>query len=891
METKGNITKKYTKAQFWKCALQINPSSYIKYRGTDHNLSEDEYNAQLLQVCQEEGIKIIGIADHGNVDGIDKIRDLFNQYDILVFPGFEICTTEKVHFVCLFPEGTSKNQLDRYLGALGLTNALEGVWPSHLGGNDLLVKVDELGGFCFAAHVTDDSGILKQRLAHVWQNPLLKAAQIPSSLDDLRNGEGNRYRLILQNKNPEYHRENSVAIINAKDVEKPETLKDPRASCLIKMTRPSFEAFTLAFQDPDSRVRLNSDVSKQYYSKIESMKVTNGYLDGISIDFSDHLNAVIGGRGTGKSTLLECIRYALELEPIGMNALKQYNEIIKENIGNSKARIELGIRSSKMNGRKFSISRKYPDSAFVKDEGGNISSFKPSDLLPEIEIYGQNEIFEIAQDSNAQRKLLSRFLEDGYGESEWKIQESLNALSANRVKLVEAMETVAATEEELFRLPRLKEQVEQFIALGIEDKLKIIPLLEKEKRLKERIQQEETKSVKDAVERVLGALPDTVFLSEKALENLPHKEILEAIKIELDSIAAKTEEFIKTWQSKMNPHFQKIEKLLSELTNSMDGEEEALEKTFNELPASEGKSGRAIGLDFQRLLSEIEKIEPKKVLANTQKAIVDALKKQRRAILSDLSEQRALRSAHFSRSLKTLQKKVQGHLRLKVLPEADRTPLVNYLMSCNLEGVGEKRLAWIKENEKVTPSTLANLIQSGVDALLSVGWGITPSTANALIKMSNKEILGMEELELPDIIQIELNIAHGDQELYRPIENLSRGQQCTAVLHLLLLQNKDPLIVDQPEDNLDNAFIAERIVAELRSEKIHRQFLFATHNANIPVFGDAEWIGILEAHDNQGFMPDESQGAIDVSIIRDKTANILEGGKTAFNQRKEKYGF
>jgi ABC-type Mn2+/Zn2+ transport system ATPase subunit len=157
--------------------------------------------------------------------------------------------------------------------------------------------------------------------------------------------------------------------------------------------------------------------------------------------------------------------------------------------------------------------------------------------------------------------------------------------------------------------------------------------------------------------------------------------------------------------------------------------------------------------------------------------------------------------------------------------------------------------------------------------------------------MSNKEILGMEELELPDIIQIELNIAHGDQETYRPIENLSRGQQCTAILHLLLLQNKDPLIVDQPEDNLDNAFIAERIVAELRSEKVHRQFLFATHNANIPVFGDAEWIGILEAHDNRGFMPNESQGAIDVAVIRDKTASILEGGKTAFNQRKEKYGF
>jgi hypothetical protein len=97
--------------------------------------------------------------------------------------------------------------------------------------------------------------------------------------------------------------------------------------------------------------------------------------------------------------------------------------------------------------------------------------------------------------------------------------------------------------------------------------------------------------------------------------------------------------------------------------------------------------------------------------------------------------------------------------------------------------------------------------------------------------------------------------------------------------------------MDQPEDNLDNAFIADRIVAELRSAKIARQFIFATHNANIPVFGDAEWIGVFEAQESQAYMPPELQGAIDVPQVRDKAGNILEGGKTAFNQRKVKYNF
>ncbi len=80
-------------------------------------------------------------------------------------------------------------------------------------------------------------------------------------------------------------------------------------------------------------------------------------------------------------------------------------------------------------------------------------------------------------------------------------------------------------------------------------------------------------------------------------------------------------------------------------------------------------------------------------------------------------------------------------------------------------------------------------------------------------------------------------------------------------------------------------------MTQLRSAKTERQFLFATHNANIPVFGDAEWIGIFSASDSHAQMPAEAQGSIDVPAIRESVAEILEGGREAFSQRKEKYGF
>jgi len=315
------MPEKYTKARFWKCALQVNPYSYIKYRGTDHNLSEEEYNDKLLEICKKENIKIIGIANHGNVEDIDKIKDLMNQNNIIVFPGFEITSSEKTHFVALFSETTTTEELNRYLGALELTDTKYGERPSALSAEQILQKIEKLKGFIYAAHCTANNGILKENLGHVWKSKYLKAAQIPATIENLKGVKNDFYRKVILNKNSDYLREEPIAVINAKDVEAPETLKDSKATCLIKMTEPNFEAFKLAFMDPKSRVRLNSDIAEKYYSRIETLSITGGYLDGININFSEHLNSVIGGRGTGKSTLLECIRYAFDVKPIGQKML------------------------------------------------------------------------------------------------------------------------------------------------------------------------------------------------------------------------------------------------------------------------------------------------------------------------------------------------------------------------------------------------------------------------------------------------------------------------------------------------------------------------------------------------------------------------------------------
>ncbi len=117
------------------------------------------------------------------------------------------------------------------------------------------------------------------------------------------------------------------------------------------------------------------------------------------------------------------------------------------------------------------------------------------------------------------------------------------------------------------------------------------------------------------------------------------------------------------------------------------------------------------------------------------------------------------------------------------------------------------------------------------------------------------------------------------------------------MLLLLLLKSEAPLVVDQPEDDLDNRFISEGVVPILRREKRRRQFILSSHNANLPVLGDAELIlglsasGEATASNGKARVAEEHMGSIDTAPVRDLVEEILEGGKTAFEVRRSKYGF
>jgi hypothetical protein len=232
---------------------------------------------------------------------------------------------------------------------------------------------------------------------------------------------------------------------------------------------------------------------------------------------------------------------------------------------------------------------------------------------------------------------------------------------------------------------------------------------------------------------------------------------------------------------------------------------------------------------------------------------------------------------------------------VKVSFAGNREPLFSLLRQVG--GRLSEAIESLRNRDALSLSEFAESCRLGA-ATLTQKFGIPAAQAERLAQAAPDIFMQIEELDLEPTTMIELNVAQdGQPAAWQRLDELSTGQKATAVLLLLLLESDAPLVVDQPEDDLDNRFITEGVVPKMREEKRRRQFVFATHNANIPVLGDAELIVGLsaagEANQEEGkaeILPTQ-MGSIDTSLVRELVEELLEGGKQAFERRRLKYGF
>ena len=364
---------------------------------------------------------------------------------------------------------------------------------------------------------------------------------------------------------------------------------DLSATCWLKMSEVTIEGLRQAFLDPDSRIRLNSDPELEEHAELWTLAWEGGFLDGAAIHFNPNLNVLVGGRGAGKSTVIESLRYVLNLEPIGEDAQKAHTGMVRHVI-RSGTKITLRARAYRPAKREYVIERTVPNPPVVREENGQISKLLPREVLPRIEIYGQHEISELAKNAEKRTLLLDRFVQ--HDESLNRRKDSVRrSLEQTRRSIADARSELRQIDDQLAMLPGLEETLVRYQEAGLEDRLREQSLLVREERLLDSIP-ERVSAFRECLDTLRQELPiDRAFLSPKSLEELPGREILasanpvlEQLSREIEAAATLIEDALKRadegmegirsrWSVRRQEVESQYQKILRELQKSaVDGE-------------------------------------------------------------------------------------------------------------------------------------------------------------------------------------------------------------------------------------------------------------------------------------------------------------------------------
>lgn len=673
-----------------------------------------------------------------------------------------------------------------------------------------------------------------------------------------------------------FERVHPLTVIHADDVMGPRQLLDDGASCWFKVSAPSLASLKLAVRTPETRVSLTNPAVAPRAS-IKRVSWIGGYLDGVTIPIASDLTALIGGPGTGKSTIIESIRYALGVDAISHQMRNDHRSII-ENVLHAGTIIRVEVESVSPTIRRFVIEREVPHPPVVLDAQGGRTKLSPADAIGPVEIFGQHELAELAGNPTSMAELVRRF--DGSGGEDPTLARIRQKLRQNREDLKRAEERRDELESDLARAGRLEEQVRHYETTDVPAKLAGQQRLSQDRAVfvegKSRIeaaQELHTNFMQSAQVRDLAA-------SIENIEGAPQAVRLQRVAVAIAELKGKLSELGNDADQAFSIAAREVEAARQEWDTA----------TAHEL-AEYGEVLRQLndkGLEPDKYVStkeQLAQLQAAKPRLEAQDREIQRLLAQRDELLGELRGREVHRTEQLQAAVRAANQATAGVVVVRPAPTADRSHVLEVIKS-HVSGQRTQITAAVNASG-FSPRALAAAIRKGAEALTE----FDIRGAQAANLASAGEILAreLEELSVDLAVEVLLRI-DGDSGLRR-MDQLSKGQRATALLLLLLGATDAPLIIDQPEDDLDNNFIYKGIVRNLRSLKGKRQIIASTHNANVPVLGDAELIVALVSDGSHGKPAENGIGSLDDRDIRALAENLLEGGPAAFNARHHLYGF
>jgi len=618
---------------------------------------------------------------------------------------------------------------------------------------------------------------------------------------------------------------------------------------------------------------------------VEKIEISGGFLPGLNVNIPRGLTCIIGARGSGKSTLAEALRFAI----CGTSgAPKHRTDLIQANLAGGAL---VAITALAEGSNRYTIKRTLRQQPVLLTSDGrtiNTVDLDRGTFLP-LDAYSSPEIEAIADEvlGQTRRNLLDELRSEQMRTIHLSLAESARALDANADRIRAAQRTIQNLTEQTEELGDVRARLSAIAPSDREPTADFVRL----SRQQQFNQREITKL--DAADRDLRTLGQTVdqlrrdaqlaFKARLAEEQSANADILRRYDDLLAASSGTVEEHMSAISGQIREAQGTVAQARQSITQAHASHASELARlTALNQAASEHARVRATleqqvaklqGLEEQRLELSAELktlLERRKSLKSTHILMRDQISTLRGEVASEL------------------QREAGQRVRIRIMRNADHLAYQQMIV----DGLRGARVR--NHDEIITtlmqlrPEQLAQLIQANdcdsFEELTAFGSERSRKILDAF--RETVDPLALEVIAIEDRIGIELNVSSAGQPNFKDASDLSRGQKCTALLPILLARRDSPLIIDQPEDNLDNHFIFETVVNAVQRLKRHRQMIFITHNANIPVLAEADLVLVMNSDGRIGFV--EKSGTVDE--CREQIIDLLEGGREAFELRSKRYG-
>ncbi|MFA6408341.1 MAG: AAA family ATPase [Candidatus Paceibacterota bacterium] len=928
-------------AHFHKTDLQVHTPRDIRWSGGDAitDAERKTYAEELIRSCREKGLGAIAITDHHDFAFFPYVRMAAQRelddtgqlvadgQKIVVFPGLELTLTAPTcQALLLLDANFPENMLPSVLTALSITPApstdsktvqvarIPTTVVNDLGDLYRLLDTHEhiKGRFTVFPNVSEggNSTILRSGFSNYYKDMPCVGGYVDGAVT--QHGAGNIS--IVNGKNRDYGFR-SIGLFQTSDNRRRGHADLGRHTTWVKWSEPTAEALRQACLARESR--LSQDEPQLPNLWVTSMSVSNSkFLGRLEIDFNQQYNAVIGGRGTGKSTILEYLRWGLCDQPV---------DDADSDIGPVQVR-----------------RKKLIDDTLQKVDGEVVVTF----LL--------NGVTHIVKRNSSTQQIL---LKIGEGEFAQVAEEEVRNLFPVQAYSQKQLSSVGVRIEELNRFVELplKQTLDQTRSDIRDTEAKIRVAYSNVIRKREIEGEMDKHEVEiDSLKKQLTALRATLKgLSEAEQEIIKLKtqydtegSSIEKLKNEL----ARAKSLVENFSAGFSPEEDEVDSVAETPNAALVAEiRQKYEAKFSQIRTQiEGLSGLFVDASLEEIQIEIkkwydakdafnERYEATKAKAQVNQEQLDNIQiiENRVAELGNLqhanqnalTELRDPESAYailrskwdelHTQKINALDGQCQkfsslsdGLIKAEVKGSLDKVALIARIKSAfTALNIRESKIEEICQRvaDATDPVTAWNETLAELEQLALRKTGIaTPVPATPILndcefKDAEKArlVAGFDSAKWLDLSLVELEFnpkfqycSNKTTDEYIDFADASAGQQATALLTVLLNQNGAPLIIDQPEDDVDSKMSPDT-VKQIWKAKGKRQIIFASHNANFVVNGDAELVIICDyvrSGDQTGGRI-KMAGAIDNPTIKEEITLVTEGGKDAFKLRMEKYGF